>query len=109
MKVKKVSVGQIYKVEKEFFTSGKQGTRGETGRTVKSLISKDEFIEIRYPFDWHFRTVSNEYFHVEEEELLNNCSFFAKIDESVRFSNTKELKEILDKNLFTGYWVSNEE
>ena len=109
MKKIEVSVGQIYKVEEGFFTSGKQAVEGKTGRIVKSFISKNEFIEIRYPFSWHFRTVSDEYFHIEEETLLKHCSFFAKIDEDIRFSNNKKLKEILDKNFFTGYWVSDEE
>lgn len=92
----KIEVGQIWKVTSDtFFTSGE---KNKFERPVNIL--KDEFIEIRYPYEWHFRTYDNHYFHAKPEMIHQNCILHGVIWRKVRFANNCDLKIILDKELF---------
>jgi len=90
-----IHVGHIYEITTDnFFTSHKDGYHRET------KIRKGEKIEIRYPYEWHFRTEDNEYFHCTAEMIKENSSFFGKILGEVRFQNKATLEEILRLKLY---------
>ncbi len=69
-------------------------------------MKQNEFIEIRYPFEWHFRTESSEYAHLYPEDILRYCRLYGKINEDVRFGNRHSLKEIMEQHLYKAIWES---
>ena len=94
-----IEVWQIWKVTTDLFlTSGEDEAQKNWGR--QTLIRKDELIEIRYPYAWHFRTIDNFYFHASHEAILQNCSLYWKIREKVRWNNNAKLEDIIKLNLF---------
>lgn len=99
----KVEVGQLWKVKKDFWSSGRSHTEAKNGshREVKISIKKGEVIEVRYPYAWHLRTVDGWYFHIAEEKLLSRCKLWAVIDSEIRFGNRHQLKTILEEKLYT--------
>lgn len=96
----KIEQGQIWKVTTDtFFTSLKNEKRpGKTARQIK--LNEGEFIEIRYPYEWHFRTEDNEYFHANAEMIYKNCVYIGKILHDVWFKNKANLSEILKLELY---------
>jgi len=87
---------EIYEVVTDNFL-----TSGESNKTKRPLkIFKGEKIEIRYPYDWHFRTEKNEYFHAKEEEILKNCKLIGVINEKIAWENLASLEEILRLKLY---------
>ena len=93
----KIEVGVLLKVERGFWTSGKET---QSGLKSKVYLPKGKILEIRYPYEWHFRTIENHYDHATPETLIKKCSFFGKIHEDIRFGNRHELKQILDQELY---------
>jgi len=95
-----IRVRQIWQVTTEnFLTSGKEVSgEGKVKRPTK--IMNDEFIEIRYPYDWHFRTVDDQYYHATPEMIYQNCKYIGDIHEEVRFKNKANLEEILRLELY---------
>lgn len=103
----KIEVGQIWEVITDYFwSSGDYNKKFENGRetATKTRLKKGEFIEIRFPYDWHFRTSDNIYLHATHEELIKHCRPYGIIDEEVRWLNKMSLKDILDKKLFKSIW-----
>jgi hypothetical protein len=99
----KIEQGQIWQVVTyEFWSSG--NSHLVSGREGKINLKKDEYIEIRYPYEWHFRTIDNEYFHAYPVEILKHCRLIGTINEDVRFSNKKSLLEIINDKLYTPIW-----
>lgn len=92
-----IEVGQLFVVEKAFWTSGNE-TDG--GFKVKRFMKKGTVIEIRYPYAWHFRTSGNTYDHATEKTIRLKCSFFGVIHDSIRFGNNHSLSQILKDNLY---------
>jgi hypothetical protein len=100
-----IEVGQIWQVcSSDFWTTDDCGNLKMEGRKARICLNRDEYIEIRYPFAWHFRTLDNQYFHAETIEILKKCRYIGKINEKVRFANKTELQEILDEKLYTAIW-----
>lgn len=94
--MKKVEQGQLWKViSSNFFTSGDYN---KFKRKIR--LKKGEIIEIRFPYEWHFRTEDNHYFHATEETILKNCKIYGKIIDEVAFQNKANLEEILRLRLF---------
>ena len=92
----KIAVGQIWEVTTETFLTS--GDSSKYKRPIK--LSKGEKIEIRYPYDWHFRTEDDHYLHAREDHISQNAKLYGIIWEKVRFNNNAKLKEILDLRLF---------
>jgi hypothetical protein len=95
-----IKVGQIWKVTTEtFYTSTKNEKRlGKTKRQTR--LNNGEYIEIRYPFEWHFRTEDNEYFHAEPDMIYQNCVYAGEILQEVQFKNKANLEEIMRLELY---------
>lgn len=93
-----ISVGMLLKVERGFWTSGKDRKLKEFA--AKCYIPKGEIIEIRYPYEWHFRTQSNHYDHVSPDVLCKKCSFFGVVKDDIRFGNKHDLRQIIEQNLY---------
>lgn len=92
----KVQVGQLWKVKTDnFFTTGRHH---KVKRPVNIL--KDEIIEIRFPYAWHFRTIDGEYFNCSEEMLIENAEPYGIIYEKVRFANKANLEQIIELGLY---------
>ena len=92
----KVKVGHIFEVVTDSFL-----TSGESNKYKRPLkIKKGEKIEIRYPYQWHFRTEDNNYFHCEPKMILKNCKLFGVVMEEIRFQNKANLEEILRLKLY---------
>ena len=96
MKATEIKQGHIYEVITDsFFTSGRHN---KTKRPVK--LRKGEKIEIRFAFEWHFRTEDNYYFHATPEMITENCKPFGKIFKQVSFNNKANLAQILELELY---------
>lgn len=94
----KIEQGQIWRVStEEFLTSGKDGAK-TLSRQLK--INKGEYLEIRYPFAWHFRTIDSHYLHAEESTIIDNCELIGSIWPKVKSKNKASLKEIIELELF---------
>jgi hypothetical protein len=91
----KIEQGYILEVKKSFLTSCGDS---HTKRPVQ--IQKGEKIEIRYPYQWHFRTEDNEYYHAKPEVLEKNCEPFGIILEEVRWHNKASLSQILEVHAY---------
>jgi len=92
-----IQVGQLLIVDKSFWSSGH---KTKSGRKTKMLYAKGDILEIRYPYNWHFRDEFNNYDHASEKTLRNKCSFYGKIKSNVSFENEKTLKLILENKDF---------
>ena len=92
----KIKVGQIWEV-----TTGRFLTSGRNNKYHRPIvIGKGEKIEIRYPYEWHFRAEDNSYFHASEIMIFENCKLIGIITESVRFRNKATLEEIIRLDLY---------
>jgi hypothetical protein len=108
-----IQVGQIWQVATNDFWSSKKSDKVYTGdkKTPRKAIvnlDRDEFIEIRYPFAWHFRTVDGIYLHADPVEIMKNCRLFGTICEDIRFGNRHKLQQILDEKLYKAVWEESE-
>lgn len=91
-----IKQGQIWIVKTDsFITSGRSNS---FRRGIK--LHKNELIEIRYPFAWHFRTIDNHYWHAEPEEILKHCEIFGIIWDNVKRANNCDLSEIVNLSLY---------
>ena len=100
-----IRVGQIWIIVKRLFFVSKEVdcicSCGNKHTHMKIIeLPRNMPIEIRFPFEWHFRTEENEYFHNTPEEIHDKCIFLGTIDEEIRFNNKHKLKEILELNLY---------
>lgn len=100
-----IEVGQIWQVVTDDFWSTGEGYRIKN-RYVKTLLERDEYIEIRYPYEWHFRTIDNEYLHAYPLDILKNCRLIGKIKDDVRFENKLSLLQIINDKLYIPVWES---
>ena len=97
----RIQAGQIYEIiDDSFFTTGEASVISSSPKRPVNLL-KGEKIEIRYPYEWHFRTIDNKYYHCEPEMIEKHCKPYGIIWENVRFGNSCKLEEILRLNLFT--------
>lgn len=92
----KIEVGQIWEVTSDCFLPTDQ--KEDHNRPVK--LATGEKIEIRYPYEWHFRTEDNFYFHATPEMISQNCMLPGVICSNVRSANSATLEEILRLRLF---------
>lgn len=101
----KITVGQIWLVIEEMKADGREHVTCEScGHThlenTSIMIPKGTFIEIRYPYAWHFRTVENKYLHSEPEDIINSAKLFGVLHKKVGWENRKTLAEILAEGLY---------
>lgn len=98
MKKEDISQGKLLIVITDSFL-----TSGEDSCSKRQVhIQMGEIIEIRYPYQWHFRTIDNKYFHAKPEMVANNCDYFGSVLEEVRWHNRADLSEILRLRLYSG-------
>ena len=95
--MKKIEQGQIWIVKTEHFATTNHGSSNKYKRPI--VLTKNELIEIRYPYAWHFRTLDNHYLHAEPDEILKHCELFATVWSNVRFGNKCSLSEIINSSL----------
>ena len=69
-------------------------------RDISIHLKKGEKIEIRFPFEWNYRTEDNLYFNSNEEYILANCKLIGKVKEEIKFQNKANLEEILRIGLY---------
>ena len=93
----KIEQGMLLIVKRGFWTSG---DNSDGGFRCKRFMPKGEILEIRYPYEWHFRTSSNIYDHAPAKKLMANCEFFGYIKKDIRFENKHQLKSILEEKLY---------
>ena len=95
-KITRVEQGQLYQVTTvEFLTTGQHNS---LKRPV--FLKKGEIIEIRFAYEWHFRTEDDQYFHAEETTILDNCKLLGKIYDPVFFANKAKLADIVRLQLY---------
>jgi hypothetical protein len=107
-----IRVGQIWQVVTDDFWSSEKSDRKyidhnqehKIARKMRIRYQRDEYLEIRYPFAWHFRTVDNIYMHAEPSEILKHCRYIGEIDENIKFGNRHRLAEILEQKLYKAVW-----
>jgi len=103
MNIKDIKQGQILKIVTDNFTTSGEDTLEKKylgNRAV--LLRKHELIEIRYAYEWHFRTEDAIYFHATPEMIASNCEIFGVVDEKIEFNNNASLEEILRLGLYEG-------
>ena len=97
----RVRVGQIYEAHTDFLaTHDSHEKLRALGRKCQFFIHAGERIEIRYPYEWHFRTEDNVYLQADEKTLLTNCKLVGTIWDTVRSGNRASLEEILRIGLY---------
>jgi hypothetical protein len=92
-----IKTGMLLVVKKTFWTTAAH--KVDTFH-VKYQIPKGTILEIRYPYEWHFRFGDNCWAQVPAETLVKCCEFFGVIHEDVRFNNNNSLPEIMEENLY---------
>ena len=92
----KIEQGYILNVKNPFLTSCGDS---DTKRPVQ--IQKGEKIEVRYPYEWHFRTEDNEYYHAEPKVLEENCDILGIVLKEVQWQNKANLAQILELHLYS--------
>jgi hypothetical protein len=101
--MKTITQGQIWQVvTHDFWSSGQSHQINK--RDAKVNLIKDEYIEIRYPYEWHFRTIDNQYFHAYPVEILKHCRLIGTIKKDVQWKNDKQLLEIINDSLYDAIW-----
>ena len=94
-----IKQGQIWQVKKMLLVNPSTLTDAVGGHR-KVALEVGEYIEIRYAYEWHFRTMDNKYFQIGAKEILDACEIFAVVKEDVRWKNRATLKEIIDLQLY---------
>lgn len=107
MQVPVIRQGQLWKITTNEFC-GNIDVRKEcehcgnvTRHTERVRLKEGDIIEIRYPYEWHFRTEDNRYIQAEPDVILNNATLIGKVNEDIRFNNRHKLNEILERKLYT--------
>lgn len=96
-----IKVGQIWIVRtKDFKGTEKFKNNSRKGLTTY-FLEKGEHIEIRYPYNWHYRTEDNIYMHSTDFDIKKHCVLLGEIDYKVRMNNKATLEEILKLELYT--------
>lgn len=107
-----IKVGQIWQViDDEFWSSERSDSSHKLReeyekRTIMINLKRGELIEIRYPTEWHYRTIDNLYLHSEPIDILKHCRLYGIINEDIRFNNRLKLKEILEQRVYKTVWES---
>jgi hypothetical protein len=100
----KIQVGQIFEVIADDFYASKDIERVSKesygGREARFYLKKGEKIEIRFPFEWNYRTEDNIYFHSENDYILSKCKLIGKVEAKVKSNNKATLEEILRLELY---------
>lgn len=100
----KIEVGMILEIiTNDFYASKNFGHSLNfdlKGRVCKIYLEKGEKIEIRFPFEWNYRTEDNIYFHSDSDYLIKNCKIYGYVLENVRFNNKANLEEIIRLELY---------
>ncbi len=91
-----IKQGQIWEVVTNSFITSRRHHKNKR----RCFIEKGERIEIRYPYEWHFRTEDNEYYHCEPEVIINNAKLIGEIYDNVKFDNIAKLDEVLRLKLY---------
>ena len=100
MGIKKIEIGQIWEVTDDNFFGTTDVTQGKIKRELRFHVKKGQKIEIRYPFEWNYRTECNYYIHSEPQYILDKCKLYGIVDEKVKSNNKANLEEILRLRLF---------
>ena len=100
-----IEVGQIWVVTRKGFTVKEEidcicGCGHSHKREILKEIPRNSKIEIRYPYEWHFRTEQNTYHHAKPDHIIDKCAFFGTIHNEIRFNNRHTLSQILEENLY---------
>lgn len=94
--MEKVNVGEIWKVTGK----GMVTEFGENKGSRAVVLNVGEFIEIRYPYEWHYRTDTDEYFCSTEDVLLENCKLHGVVWSNVKSGNRCKLSDIMNLQLY---------
>ena len=94
-----LSVGMLLVADKSFTVNR---NRPNDSFTEKARIKKGKVIELRYQYDWNFRTECNTYCNAPAKVLIKNCSFLGRVHDDVKRANNTNLKDILSNDLYHG-------
>jgi len=100
----KIEVGQIFEIITDDFYASKNiesiVNQSFGGREARFYLKKGERIEIRFPFEWNYRTEDNIYFHSDNDYILSKCKLIGKVEAKVKSNNNATLEEILRLELY---------
>lgn len=101
----KTQQGYLYEViAEDFYDTGKGD---DLYNPIPNHIPKGTILEIRYPFEWNFRT--NTIFknigrgiwgHSDEQNIHDKCKLIGRVNPYIKSMNHYELSEILEMKLF---------
>lgn len=102
MEKQKIKVGAILEIVSDSFYASKDlSLKNELkGRVPMFHLSKGEKIEIRFPFEWNYRTEDDIYFYSNPEYLIENCKIIGYVLDDVKWKNKANLEEILRLDLY---------
>ena len=96
VKMNKIKVGQIYEVVTEsFFDTGQHNPTHQV-----THIPRGEYIEIRFPYKWHFRTTYGKYYHATASMINTHCKLIGQVYENVKMDNIAKLSDIIRLKLY---------
>lgn len=103
--------GQIWKIITDNFYDSGEMESYRTDTLIKNKIKKGTFIEIRYPYAWHWRANysfkenggSGSYGHSTAKSIVGNCILFGRVQSEVSWLNSFSINEILEKELYEKY------
>lgn len=93
----RITQGMLLVVKKAFWTTDAHKVEKFP---VKYYVPKGTILEIRYPYEWHFRFGKAIYAQAPPATLVKCCEFFGTVHEDVKFDNKKSLPEIMKENLY---------
>jgi hypothetical protein len=91
--------GLLLKVKKPFAVN--PTSIPDKHHIVTNVLPVNEIIEIRYPYEWHFRNTRGDYFQASEADIRKHTKFFGYVDEKIKFNNSHTLADILIKELYS--------
>jgi len=108
-----ISQGQIWVTISEMKADCREQIECESCNHVRTVtkdvtIPAGTFIEIRYAYEWHYRTIFDKYHHSDPAEILRNARMFGTVLGSISFDNKHKLSDILDEGLYTPHHVPEE-
>lgn len=100
-----IKTGYLYQVKTNNFKDS--GRRDDYCNPTEKSVPIDTILEIRYPFQWNFRT-DNKYKeesqgiwgHATEEDILANCKLIGRVNNYVKIHNLENLPSILSNVLY---------
>ena len=94
---------QIWEVKKPMLVNYKPIGKNHIGKGRSVQMNVGDFIEIRYAYEWHFRTQDDVYFQAAADVIKEHCVLIGYVWSDVSWKNKAKLSDILELELYDKY------